>query len=321
MNPLLSARSRLKQKMWRLRRSLGALIEHKILLTAMEFFLIDTCNLRCKNCAPSSPFMSDANLPSLESFVESLSFLSPFVRCNQLRLLGGEPLLNNDICRFLQAAKQSGIFRNILVVTNGLLLPKMSEEFWQLADTVRISVYPATTGIFSEAKLESLQATASRFGTRLEVTRNTHFLEAISDTRIEDSSVVQRIFSTCSEAHEWSCHLLYRKRLYRCSRVHTLDRYLSKIGAEHENFTDQDGIVIDGRANLFTDLKNYLKTSEPLKACSFCRGTSGPLIEHRQLTVHQIRSKLTAPVREFALGKPKGVLAEVAKPGRSELSE
>jgi organic radical activating enzyme len=262
----------------------------------MEFFLVDTCNLRCDNCATSSPFMSDANLPSLETFVESLSLLSRVVRCDELRLLGGEPLLNKNICSFMRAARQSGIFRNIRVITNGLLLPRMSEEFWQLADIVRISVYPATTEAFSERKLESFEAIASRYRTKLEVIRDTHFMKATSDARIEDVSVVQRIFSNCGEAHGWSCHLLYRNRLYRCSRVHTLDRYLSRIGVEHENFTDQDGVVIDGRATLFNDLKNYLKSSEPLKACSFCFGTSGPLIEHTQLKVLEIRSKVKKPI-------------------------
>jgi len=266
--------------------------EQKILLAAMEFFLSDTCNLRCKNCAVSSPFMSEANQPSLGSFVESLSLLSPVMRCDELRFLGGEPLLNRDICSFIRAARNSGIFRNILVVTNGLLLPKVSEEFWELTDAVRVSVYPATNDVFSETQLASIKAKAERYRTILEVTRNTNFMEAISDTRIEDRSVVRRTFANCGEAHEWSCHLLYRNRLYRCSRVHTLDRYLGNIGVEHDNFTDRDGVVIDGRTSLFRDLKTYLRSSEPLNACSFCLGTASPSVEHRQLTVQEIQSKL-----------------------------
>jgi len=72
----LSVPSRLLRRMRRVHRSLCAIIAHKILIPSVEFFLADTCNLRCNNCARSSPFMSDANLPSLENFVESLSFLS-----------------------------------------------------------------------------------------------------------------------------------------------------------------------------------------------------------------------------------------------------
>ena len=300
MNRFLSIATALVRRVQRAHLSLRALSEHKILIPAIEFFLADTCNIRCKNCAPNSPFMSHANLPKLESFAESLSFLAALVRCDELRFVGGEPLLNKDICSFMRAAKHSGVFRNIRVITNGLLLHKMEEDFWQLADIVRISVYPATIDVFSEAKLEPLRAIAAKFRTRLEVIAYTHFMKATSDTRIEDVSAVQRTFSDCGEAHGWSCHQLYQKRLYRCSRVHTLDRYLDGIGVQHENFTDQDGILIDGRASLYTELKNYLRSARPLKACSFCLGTSGPPAEHRQLTVQEIRSKVSGPV----LGRP-----------------
>jgi len=46
---------------------------------------------------------------------------------------------------------------------------------------------------------------------------------------------------------------------------------------------------------LLDDLRKYMKTAQPLKACSFCFGTSGPLIEHRQLTAQEIRTKLNRP--------------------------
>lgn len=187
------------------------------------------------------------------------------------------------------AARRSGIFQNIRVITNGLLLTKMNAEFWNLADIVRISVYPSTTDFLPETKIEFFRAVASRHQTKLEVVRDTTFMKAIRNTRIEDAKAVQQIFSTCGEAHGWSCNLLYQNRIYRCSRVHTLDRYLNGIGVEHENFTVRDGILIDGRASLFTELKYYLRSSDPLKACSFCLGTSGPLIQHSQLTVPEVR--------------------------------
>jgi organic radical activating enzyme len=301
MARVLSASRSLLRRTRRVQRSLSATIGRKILVPAIEYFLTDTCNLRCENCAPNSPFLSDPNLPCLNEFAESLSFLSRVVRSDELRVLGGEPLLNPDICKFLALARQSGIFDYIRVITNGLLLPKMSEDFWRLADIVRISEYPATRAFFSELRLEWLRAVASRFQTKLEVVKNTHFLEATSNARIEDRAAVKRIFAACGEAHGWSCHLLYRNRLYRCSRVHTLDRYLSRIGVQHENFTDEDGMVIDGRRSLYSELNEYLRSPEPLKACSFCFGTSGPLLEHRQLTVQQIRLQLASTAQQASL--------------------
>jgi hypothetical protein len=174
----------------------------------------------------------------------------------------------------------------------------MSEEFWQLADIVRISVYPATTDLLSEAMLESFEASASKHRTKLEVIRDTHFMKATSEARIEDADTVQRIFSSCGEAHGWSCHLLYRNRLYRCSRVHTLDRYLGRLGVEHEDFTNLDGLILDGRDSLYEELENYLKSTKPLKACSFCFGTSGAMIEHSQLMVRDIQSASRMPFPE-----------------------
>src|SRR5581483_12214621 len=142
-NPLSMTQS-MRRRMARYQVSLRALLEQKIHLTAMEFYLVDTCNLRCQNCSASSQFMNEVNTPNLNDFVESLSFLSRVLRCEELRLLGGEPLLNKHICSFMRAARRSGMFRKLRVITNGLLLHRMTDEFWQLADIVRISVYPAT---------------------------------------------------------------------------------------------------------------------------------------------------------------------------------
>ena len=290
--------SKSKRLLRTVQRSLGAKIDHKLHIPSVEFFLTDKCNLRCNNCSASSPYMSEANLPDLDSFVQSLSFLSRVARCDEIRFLGGEPLLNKNICEFMKAAREAGVFRNIRVITNGLLLSRMSDEFWQLADIVRVSVYPATVDLLTDAKLESFAASALKHGTKLDVVRDTHFMKATSDTRIEDAETVQRIFSNCGEAHGWSCHLLHRNRLFRCSRVHTLDRYLSRLGVEHENFSDLDGLILDGRDSLLTELETYLKATKPLKACNFCFGTSGPMIEHTQLMISEIQSPSKKPISQ-----------------------
>jgi hypothetical protein len=258
----------------------------------MDFFLVDTCNLRCLHCAVSSPLLSKANLPDLDLFAQSLAFLAPVMRSDQIILLGGEPLLNNEICSFIRVARRSGMFRAIRVITNGLLLPKMSEEFWKLADVVEVSLYPATREQLSPAVLEGFAKTASRFHTRLVLTPMDKFYPWFNDgNRIDDPRRVQEIFSGCHEAHDWSCHTLYGNRLYRCGKVHTLDRRLQEGGTPHPNFTDEDGVWLDGRAGLFQELDDYLESEKPLQACRYCLGTSQPWIEQRQMSVEEIRSQ------------------------------
>lgn len=274
------------------RRNQPVLTAHnKLRIRSLEFFLINTCNLRCRHCSASSPFLTQTDLPDLDGFRQDLAALAAVMECGQLKLLGGEPLLNRRIGDYLQAARESGMFRRLRVTTNGLLLHKMPEAFWQAVDTVEISLYPASRSSLTEDKLSELQRTALRFGTRLEVGEIARFREAVRDDAARNSLLVKEIFSACAEAHEWSSHLLYRHRLYRCSRVHTIDRYLTETGVVHDVFTDLDGLPVDHRPTLRDDLFAYLTSRVPLRACCFCHGTSGRAILSTQLTVEEIRSR------------------------------
>ncbi len=287
MSPTLGWPVSLSSLRQRLRRFAGS----RVHVGSLEYFLADTCNLRCGNCAASSPFLREPNFPDFDGFVRALEHLAPVLRADQIKLLGGEPLLNKDICRFIRAARQSKIFGSIRVTTNGLLLSKTKEEFWEIADVVELSVYPATQAMFTAELLDSFRQRAAKHGNRLEVNLHSSFMRAISDTRIPDPAMDQKTFDDCAEAHAWGCHLLYEGRLYRCSRVPTLDRYLRQIGAEHDSFTEDDGIVLDGRAGLAVEIDRYLSSGTPLKACSFCFGTSGAVEAHRQMPLRFVRSR------------------------------
>jgi hypothetical protein len=81
--------------------------------------------------------------------------------------------------------------------------------------------------------------------------------------------------------------------------VHTLDRYLSGLGVAHDNFTEMDGLLIDGRDSLLADIEAYLKSPEPLGACSFCLGTSGAWTPHADLTSDEVRARSNGAVRAF----------------------
>jgi organic radical activating enzyme len=274
---------------WRNRPVLTA--RGKLRIHTLEFFLINTCNLRCSHCAASSPFLGQTDLPDLDDFRQDLAALAPVLECGQLKLLGGEPLLNRRIGEYLSAARECGMFRRLRVTTNGLLLHTMPEEFWKAVDIVEISLYPASRSSLTGKSLAQLRNTARQFGARLEVREMNRFRESVRNTPAEDPRMVEEIFSACSEAHEWSCHLLYRRKLYRCSRVHTIDRYLAETGVRHESFTELDGFPVDGRPALRDELYAYLTSRVPQQACRFCHGTSGSWVPHRQLTVEEIRSR------------------------------
>jgi len=143
-------------------------------------------------------------------------------------------------------------------------------------------------------RLSEFREMARRFGTEIELREIVNFREAIRDAPASNYQLVKNTFSRCAEAHQWSNHVLYRHRIYRCSRVHTLDSYLTETGVEHDPFTRSDGVWLDGRPTLRDELFAYLTSPTPLGACNFCYGTSGKLSGHTQLTPEEVRSRLIA---------------------------
>ena len=102
----------------------------KVLTHNLEYSVSYHCNLRCAGCSHLSPF-SQKKFPSLESFCDDIRKLSEGLHASEMRLLGGEPLLNPEISTYIKEAKESGIANAVSITTNGLLLHKMDDDFWE----------------------------------------------------------------------------------------------------------------------------------------------------------------------------------------------
>ena len=97
-----------------------------------EFHIVEHCNLGCKGCTHFAPLAEEEYLDILE-FEKDISRLSELTGgvARFINLLGGEPLLHPEIEKFFDAARKYFPASTIRVVTNGILLSKMKEEFWK----------------------------------------------------------------------------------------------------------------------------------------------------------------------------------------------
>src|SRR5262249_61796270 len=59
-----------------------------------------------------------------------------------LRVLGGEPLMHPNLLDIMMAVRESHIAEKIEITTNGVLLPRLERRFWEMVDSVRISLCP-----------------------------------------------------------------------------------------------------------------------------------------------------------------------------------
>ena len=89
----------------------------------IEYHLVNHCNLNCKGCAHFAP-LAKPWFADINEFEKDLKQLSSKVIIDKLTLFGGEPLLNNDIDKFLIVARKILPNTDISVLTNGVLLLK-----------------------------------------------------------------------------------------------------------------------------------------------------------------------------------------------------
>jgi organic radical activating enzyme len=115
-------------------------------LLRFETDITSHCNLNCAGCNHFSPLAG-------EQYVETNSFEKDFARLSELTnrkienvdLMGGEPLLHPRLTELLEIARKY-LDGTINIVTNGLLLTKMPDSFWESCRdnriTVKVTSYP-----------------------------------------------------------------------------------------------------------------------------------------------------------------------------------
>src|SRR5574344_2335578 len=93
----------------------------------IEYHITNHCNLNCKGCAHFAP-IAKPWFADIVSFENDIKRLSSKVDIEQLRLFGGEPLLNNDINQFLIVARKILPYSKISILTNGILVYERLQE-------------------------------------------------------------------------------------------------------------------------------------------------------------------------------------------------
>jgi hypothetical protein len=251
----------------------------KLSVSAAEYNLAEHCNLSCYQCDHASPLVAK-KFASLAEFERDMRALSQAVHLSELRLVGGEPLLHPQLIEFMKATREIGIADEIKVYTNGVLLHTMPDEFWAQTDTLWVSTYPGVRRRMSD---EAIAAKCAEHGVLLDLRPViTEFNRTCINNPVEDKDLVKRIFRSCKMANEYHCFSIYDGMFFRCSVAPFTQKRLALAGIKFPG-PEVDGIKIHGNPHLREEIDARLKSNEPLTACTYCLGSSGPMIPHRQM--------------------------------------
>ena len=253
-------------------------IDNRIRTEGCELNVVHHCNLSCRACTHLSP-VAARHVVDPNKVLEDFSILAKYYRPERIRLLGGEPLLHPALLEVIYAVRRSGVSDRIRVVTNGLLLPRMSDVFWQEVDEVQVSVYPGKE--MSVEQLGHCQSKAKLHGGDLQLRCFDRFREAYSELGTKDKGLVRRIYNTCQAAHFWRCHNVSDGFLFRCPQSLFIPKLVNNDILAHPTI---DGIKITDSPTFAGDLLAYLESPEPLASCYHCLGSVGKLFAHEQVS-------------------------------------
>ncbi len=240
-----------------------------IIADFLEINVVSHCNLSCKGCSHLSPILSKENVSILE-LQKTLGILGKYYNCRQLRLLGGEPLLHPKINEVLEIARDSKIAKTLRIISNGLLLHQMDEDFWKRVDEIELSLYPGKNP--SDENIEKFKVNAERFGVKLILQPYHRFFQVLATRGTQNHDLVERIFATCEMRQ---CHTVAEGHFFKCPPAYLFPEPMR--GCKFD-----DGIKVEDSDTFRMSLIDYLSAKNPLKACHFCAGSVGKPFPHEQ---------------------------------------
>jgi hypothetical protein len=146
-----------------------------------------------------------------------------------------------------------------------------------LIDEIHVSAYPGVRRRLDDAECARL---CEAHGVKLAMEYFSEFTRSLVNQRIKEHKLVDAIFRNCKMAGE--CNTVYEGRFYKCSTAPFMGARLALQGIDFDNCAS-DGVSLHDNPALHEDLDSYLNDRTPLAACSYCLGTSGPMVPHRQL--------------------------------------
>lgn len=226
------------------------------LVERIECHICDHCNLNCSGCTHFSNIAPE-HFKKVEEFEREMSCLSAKIRVNELKLLGGEPLLHPQLVQFLQIARKYFPWTDITLCTNCLLVDTMDDVFWDYMRNNRIrfvlSKYPPISEKFSHY----LDVIASR-GVEVAYIHTANEFWAMRNPK--GDSDPKETYANCCEAY---CRNLRNGRLYICPDACYMDYYNQYFD---KNIPVDEGIDIYQHSG--EEIRTYLSSYK--ETCRYC---------------------------------------------------
>lgn len=230
------------------------------ILSYFETHIVDQCNLNCKGCAHYSNLAPNhlVNPSEFEKDIQRITEL--FSTIERFRIMGGEPLLHPELNQFLSIARKHLPKTKIGLVTNGSLLHKMQDGFWNCCTDNNIHVIITPYPI--KIDIQTIRQKAEDHKTKLTYSVTTPF-EFFAGMNMQGDSKPQEAMNNCRK--HFNCPNLKDGKMYACA----IAAYINYFNDHFQKQIPQRG-WIDIHSPETTGEKILEVINEPFETCKFC---------------------------------------------------
>ena len=232
----------------------------------IEFNVTDYCNLNCKGCSHFSP-VAPAEFEPLADLERSMALISKVRNAEKIEevyLIGGETLLYPALKPAMQLARKYFPWAKVSIFTNGLLLPKMDDEFWELCRRERCVI--ALTRYPVKFDYDRVEALVRAKGVELEVFGD----RSIDSTFFKlplDPAKKQNPWLSHFRCISFGCVTVDHGKIFPCSQAACVGHLNRRFGTDFK-WEKGDYIAVEDLRDARQLLRLRLR---PVPFCRYCR--------------------------------------------------
>lgn len=239
----------------------------KPFLNYLEMNIVDQCNLNCKGCAHFSNICEN-KIVELERFENDLKLVAEKFNLYNFRLLGGEPLLHPQIDRIVEISRNILKKSQIIIVTNGLLIDKLSENVLRKISDCNVII-----------SISLYEPTYKKMDKILNILKNHNINYLINDDFFREIDVIKTFHTRLSDERSIDgynankscsgrfCRFLRDGKISKCYYPLLIDILNKKYGINFQ-VTEDDYIELDSIENGWDAIE---KMNGDIPFCEYCR--------------------------------------------------
>lgn len=234
----------------------------KPVLYLLEYHVAEHCNMNCKSCFHFSNLVKEAKFGDFKQYTNDLKRLSTlFSNIKNIHLMGGEPLLNPELPQFIHATKDLFPKTTIHILTNGILIPKMSDVLIEAIQAcnvqMRVSIYKPMI-----SKKEQISYILTKYEIKHWVSDPyLHFAKYLNP---DGNSNPKKAVASCPASR---CTFLSSGQIARCA----LPFNINYFNQQFEKSIDMTADRIDIYDEALDGFKIKQLMLKPMVACRYCK--------------------------------------------------